>query len=253
MHGTIWNAFLLLLVLLIPMVYLPRLLQREIQLILLMLTRQADLSMALFSLMFLPGVLLHESSHFIMAQILGVNTGKFSIFPRRLDNGQIRLGYVETENTDFFRDSLIGLAPLLTGGAFVALVGVYRLGLQVVWSSVIQGQLSDVISVFISATERPDFWLWFYLIFTVSSTMMPSAADRRAWVPVILGVLLLLGLVLLVGIGPWLMTHFELALTTGLNAINLIFGMTIILHIIIFPPTWLIRKITSRITHLQAA
>jgi hypothetical protein len=253
MHGTIWNTFLLFLLLILPMVYIPRVLQREIQAIFLLITRQADLSMALFSLLFFPGVLLHESSHFIMAQILGVNTGKFSVLPRRMDRGNIRLGYVETEPTDFFRDSVIGLAPLLTGGAFVAIAGAYRLGMQDLWLSIVQGQLAALSNVIRSVVVRPDFWLWFYLLFTVSSTMMPSAADRRAWVPLLILVISLLGLVLLAGIGPWLMTRFELVLITALNTINLVFGITMIVHVILLPPVWLIRKIISRLTHLQVA
>ena len=31
---------------------------------------------------------------------------------------------------------------------------------------------------------RPDFFVWFYLVFAVSSTLFPSASDRRAWLPV---------------------------------------------------------------------
>jgi hypothetical protein len=253
MQGTIWNTFFLLLVLIIPMVYLPRFLQREIQAIFLLLTRQADLSMVLFSLLFFPGVLLHEASHFFTAQILGVRTGKFSIIPRKVDNGQIRLGYVETAETDLVRDSLIGLAPLLTGGVFVALAGIYRLGLQTVWLSVIEGQLSAISMAVQSAVVKPDFWLWFYLVFTISSTMMPSTADRRAWLPLILVMLGILALILIMGFGPWLMTHFELAFISALNAINLVFGITFIIHVILLPPTWLLRKIISRITRLQVA
>lgn len=253
MLGTIWNTFLLLLLLIVPMIYLPRLLQREIQAIFLILTRQADLAMALFSLLFFPGVLLHETSHFLMAQILGVNTGRFSIFPRKIDGGQIRLGYVETASTDIVRDAMIGLAPLLTGGAFVAIAGIYRLGLQTVWSGIIHGQVTAIALSFKSITAQPDFWLWFFLVFTVSSTMMPSNADRRAWLPLILIGVGLLGLVLLMGAGPWLMTHFELGFITALSSINLVFGITIIIHLFLFPPAWLLRKIISRITRLQVA
>jgi len=253
MQSTIWNTFLFLVLLVIPMVYLPRFLQREIQSIFLLITRQADLSMALFSLLFFPGVLLHESSHFIMAQILGVRTGKFSIFPRRVDTGQIRLGFVETAQTDFVSDALIGIAPLLTGGVFVAIVGVYRMGLQTVWLSLIQGQLGTIGEAIKSSVGKPDFWLWFYLIFTVSSTMMPSESDRRAWLPLILVGIGLLGISLLLGIGPWLMSHFKVVFLTALNAINMVFGITIIIHFFLFPPTWLLRKIISRITHLQVA
>jgi hypothetical protein len=251
MHNPLWSTFLFLLMLLVPMVYLPRFLQREIQAIFLVITRQPDLSMSLFALLFLPGVLLHESSHFIMAQVLGVRTGRFSIMPKKIDDGRIRLGYVETEQTDFFRDALIGIAPLLTGGVFVSLVGVYRLGLDTVWSSLIQGQLQAISQAFGTIIHQPDFWLWFYLVFTVSSTMMPSASDRRSWLPIGLMVLGLLGLILLIGFGPWLATRLEGGLILALNAINTVFGITILIHLLLLPPTWLFQKLLSHITGIK--
>lgn len=233
------------------MVYLQRSLQREIQAVFLLITRQPDISMALFSLLFLPGVFLHESSHFITAQVLGVRTGRFSIIPRKMEGGRIRLGYVETAQTDFFRDAMIGVAPLITGGLFVAFAGVYRLGLDTIWVSIIQGQLNAISQTIKSAATQPDFWLWFYLVFTVSSTMMPSEADRRAWIPVILLIASLLGITLIIGIGPWIITNFGKAFQTMMNAITLVFGVTVMIHLIFLPPTWLIRKIISRIVGLQ--
>ena len=139
-----WSTFLFLVVLLLPLLYLQRLLQREIQAIFLLITRQPEISMALFSLLFLPGVLLHELSHFLMAKLLDVPTGRFSIIPRKLEGGRIQLGYVETVSTDFVRDALIGVAPLITGVIFVAVAGVTRLGINALWGSLTQGQLSSI-------------------------------------------------------------------------------------------------------------
>jgi hypothetical protein len=251
MYSTVWRTFLTLLLLLIPMVYLQRFLQREIQAVFLLITRQTDLSMVLFSLLFLPGVFLHESSHFITAQVLGVKTGRFSVIPRKLEGGRIRLGYVETAQADFFRDAMIGIAPLITGGVFVALVGIYRLGLDTIWLSIVQGQLSAINLAIKSAAVRPDFWLWLYLVFTVSSTMMPSESDRRAWTPVILVIACLLGIILIIGVGPWMITNLGRFFLTAMNSITLVFGITVMIHLIFLPPTWLIRKIISRIVGLQ--
>jgi hypothetical protein len=233
------------------MIYLQRILQREIQSIFLLITRQPDISTALFSLLFLPGVLLHETSHFLMAKVLGVRTGRFSIIPRKIEGGRIRLGYVETAQTDHFRDGLIGAAPLIAGGLFVAFAGILRLGLDTIWVTIIQGQLSGINQAIKSIVVTPDFWIWFYLVFTVSSTMMPSASDRRAWTSLIFTILGLLVLILLIGIGPWLLTNFGKAFLTALNAITLVFGITVLIHIVLLPPTWLIRKIISRIVGLQ--
>src|SRR5215210_9393319 len=91
LSGLLW--FILILV---PLILLQRLLHREIQAVFLIMTRDTRLTMGIFSMLFLPGVFLHELSHFVMAKILRVRTGKFSIFPQSLPDGRLQLGYVET-------------------------------------------------------------------------------------------------------------------------------------------------------------
>ena len=246
-----WSAFLYLVLLLVPLIYLQRFLQREIQSVFLLITRQPEISMALFSLLFLPGVVLHEVSHFLMAKLLGVHTGRFSIIPKKLEGGRIQLGYVETSETDFVRDALIGVAPLLTGVLFVVFVGVSRMGMDAMWSTLIKGELSMINPIFVSMLARPDFWLWFYLVFTVSSTMLPSASDRRAWLPVILVLLFLLGLILLAGVGPWLLARLGSPLKSAIDALTMVLGVTVLIHFVLLPPIYAIRKLISRMLRLQ--
>ena len=76
--GFFWFVFML-----VPLILLQRLLHREIQAVFLLLTRDARLTMGIFSFIFLPGVFLHETSHFLMAKVLRVPTGRFSIFTRK--------------------------------------------------------------------------------------------------------------------------------------------------------------------------
>lgn len=246
-----WSTFLYLVLLLVPLLYLQRFLQREIQAIFLLITRQAEISMALFSLLFMPGVLMHELSHFLMAKLLDVPTGRFSIIPKKLEGGRIQLGYVETVSTDFVRDALIGVAPLVTGVIFVAFAGVSRLGMNALWESLTQGQLNSINPALISMVARPDFWLWFYLVFTVSSTMLPSASDRRAWLPLILVLLFLLGVILLVGVGPWLLSRLGPTIKSAIDAITMVLGITVLIHLVMFPPAYFLRKLISRLTGLQ--
>src|SRR5512144_3224847 len=99
--GLVW--FILMLV---PLILLQRLLHREIQAVFLILTRDTRLTMGIFQIIFLPGVFIHEGSHFLMAKILHVPTGRFSILPRSLPDGRLQLGYVETAQADIVRDSL---------------------------------------------------------------------------------------------------------------------------------------------------
>jgi hypothetical protein len=245
------DGFLWLVILLGPLLYIQRCLHREIQSVFLLLTRRPEIVMTLFALVFLPGVLIHEASHFIMARLLSVRTGRFSLIPRPLENGRLQLGYVETAPADILRDALIGMAPLLTGGLFVALTGLRGLGLDTIWSSII-GSIGNTLSQSIRAiTERPDFWLWFYLTFVVSSTMLPSASDRRAWLPLILVFSMLLGVVLLAGAGPWLIKYLAPSLNVGLRALAVVFGISVVVHGIILIPVWFLQKLISKITKLQ--
>src|SRR5512145_1583640 len=98
-----------------PLLFAQRWLHRETQLVFLLLTRSARLALGLFSLLFFPGVLLHELSHYLMARLLGVRTGRFSLLPELMPDGKLRLGFVETAETDIVRDALIGAAPLISG------------------------------------------------------------------------------------------------------------------------------------------
>src|SRR4030042_6496478 len=98
-----FDGFVWLVILIWPLLVLQRGLHREIQSVFLLLTRRVDLSLALFSLLFLPGVFLHEASHYIMAQILDVQTGRFSIIPRAVGNGRLQLGYVGTARAGALR------------------------------------------------------------------------------------------------------------------------------------------------------
>jgi hypothetical protein len=245
------ESLLYLLLLLAPLIYLQRFLQHEIQSIFLLITHQPEISIALFSLLFLPGVLLHETSHFLMAHMLGVKTGRFSLIPKKLGNGRLQLGYVETASTDFVRDALIGAAPIIAGGIFVAYIGVSRLEFNTLWKSLAQGEASSLRIAIKSITDQPDFWLWFYLVFTVSSTMMPSSSDRRAWLPLILVSAVFFGLVLLLGVGPWLLSQLGSIIRSSVDAITIVFGISVFIHLLLLPPAWMVRKLLSRISGYQ--
>jgi hypothetical protein len=240
-----------LLLMLGPLILLQRGLHREIQAVFLLITRRSDLAIALFSLLFFPGVLLHESSHFIMAKILGVHTGKVSFIPQSIEGNRLRLGFVETEKTDILRDALIGAAPMLTGGLFVAYAGIMRLNFLLVWDGLSSGDLDAALNSLAASYASPDFWLWFYLMVTVSSTMFPSASDRRAWLPVAFLLGLILCVALFFGAGPWMSENLLPMLLDALRGITIVFAISAAVHIIVLFPTWVLRKILNRMTRMQ--
>jgi hypothetical protein len=234
-----------------PLIISQRALHRELQYVFLLLTRRAEVAIVIFSLIFLPGVVLHELSHFIMAKLLRVRTGNFSIIPHRIGNGRLRMGYVETAQADVVRDALIGFAPLLTGGLFVGYAGNVKLGLNSLWSSLVAADMGQLMAAVEIVLARPDFWLWFYLTVAVSSTMMPSSSDRRAWLPLLIAIVFLIGIGLLFGLGPYLMEVLGIPLNNGLRATAVVFGISIGVQIVVLLPTLGIRKLLTRLTGMR--
>jgi hypothetical protein len=233
------------------LLFLQRVLHREIQAIFLITTRNPSITMLAFSFIFLPGVFLHELSHLVTAKLLGVPTGRFSLIPTVLPNGRLQLGYVEAAHTDIVRDSLVGLAPLISGILFVAFVAVERLHLVILWDTLRNGQW-ELFSLGLRILPTiPDFWLWFYLTFAVSSTMMPSESDRHAWMP--LGVVsgVLFSLVLLAGAGEWMLTNLAPFLNEFLRGTALIVLVSILAHGFLILPLLLVHRILTRLTGLD--
>jgi len=238
---------------LVPLIVLQRILHREIQAVFLILTRDIRLTMGIFSILFLPGVFLHELSHFVVAKILQVRTGKFSIFPQSLPDGRLQLGYVETARADVVRDSLIGAAPLIVGTLFVAYVAIYQLQLRVLWDVFRNGQF-DLFWMGVRALPRvKDFYLWFYLAFAVSSTMMPSESDSHAWLELLISIGVLISIALLVGAGPWMLSNIAPRLSNFLSSVAVIFGLSGFVHVLLILPTALIYKLLARGTGVDIA
>jgi len=243
-----------LLLTLAPFLFINRRLHLEIQAVFLLLTRRPALTIGLFSLLFLPGVLVHELSHWLAARLLRVRTGRFSILPQILPDGHVRLGYVETARSDFLRDALIGMAPLVSGGLITAYLGLQPLGMSH-WAALASQRAwwNALIGSLFAMPSRQDFWLWFYLAFAVSSTMLPSDSDRRAWLPLVLLLAALGGIALLAGAGQWMLTYLAPGLNAALRALAVVFAISLILHLILLPPIWFLRKLLERLTGLRVA
>ncbi len=246
--GLFWLVLMLL-----PLYLLQRLLHSEIQAVFLISTRHEAASVFLFALVFLPGVLLHELSHFVAARLLRVRTGRFSLLPRMLTNGRLRLGYVETASSDVLRDSLIGAAPLLAGGLFVSFAATGPLQLLPLWDVLRTGQWPLVGMGLSMLPSLPDFWLWFYLTFVVSSTMLPSESDRHAWLPLMLWIVVLLALAVASGVGPWMLENLAPLVNAFLRSVAMLFGLSAAVHAALVLPVVLMRRLLARLTGVDVA
>lgn len=123
-------------------------------------------SVALLVLMFLPGTIVHELSHMLVAGIFFVPVGKIDVVPELTKDGRVRYGRAQIGKTDIFRRSLIGLSPLLAGLATLWII--YFLLLS---------PLPTSFSEILIFMQQPIVWLGLYLTFFISTMMFSSRKD----------------------------------------------------------------------------
>jgi hypothetical protein len=243
-----WTPLIWLTLTLVPLFFLKRWINRHVQGLGLLLLGDNETAMLLYFVLLLPGILIHELSHWLAANLLGVRTGKISLWPSRRSGNQMRMGSVRVARTDPFRASLIGVAPLISGSITILIIGQLILGLGDLGEVLPGGEWGQVWESLLTYLKTPDFWLWLYLIFAVSNAMLPSETDREPWRPV----LLFMGLVaLLFYLTGWVRQIPEVVATaslTGLSYLAYAFSLTVVVDAVFIAAIAVLEVLVSRLT-----
>jgi hypothetical protein len=224
------------------LLFLRNLLNRLLYRVLARITGSNRIATLLYALLFLPGVALHEASHWITAKLMGVGTYRFSLTPEWIGAETLRFGYVELSETDKIRSALIGLAPIVTGTALITWLGFHHLKLDIVVEGLQMADLDRAMEGVKAFLATPDIFLWSFLAFAISNTMLPSSSDRQAWLPFILflGIIALLILFLDLGmIADWLSTQLKQLIEAGVKVI----GLSVFLNLIVLLPISLLNRV----------
>ncbi len=211
----------------IPLVLLERWIHQHIHGVALLATQHDDAAVLLYALPLLPGVMLHEFSHWLIARLLGVKTAGMSLLPQRQRDGHVRLGSVTIYQTDVIRASLIGVAPLISGSLVVILMGQWVFGVGALGEALQSGQVEAITLTLWSALRAPDMWLWLYLLFAVANAMLPSESDRETWPPVILFLAVVAVAAYILGFSSFLLDLAPLV-TSALRWLAVAFSLTIV-------------------------
>jgi hypothetical protein len=236
-----------LIVSLISLIFLRDALNRYVYRYLLLLVRREKIATLFFAFLFLPGVALHEASHWLTAKLLFVRTHKFSLLPEWVEEGTIRFGYVELSKTDRLRSAIIGLAPLVVGVTAILWIAFQHLNLDMVLQGLATLELDAVSEGLRDFSSTPDLFLWCYLLVSISNTMLPSSSDRSAWLPV--GVIILVFCVVLAVAGfrlhsfPWAEGIMLEITETLLKAFSVAAGLNLCL---VFP-LWVVDRFLLRL------
>jgi hypothetical protein len=195
-----WTPLIALVATLLPLLLAKRLITRHLQELSIRWVGDPDVALVVYFVVVLPGVVVHELSHWLMAKALGVRVSKLSIGPvRKGRSRRVTLGSVRVGAVDPLRASLIGLAPLLGGTAIILVVGLLVLDVGNLTQLVTENGFDSLLAVMEEAVRVPDFWLWLYIIFSVSNAMLPSESDMAAVRPVLIFLGIAAAILLLVG------------------------------------------------------
>ena len=211
-----------------------------------------------YSLLFLPGVIIHELSHFFMAAMLGVRTGEINFLPKLQDlkdihygdyqEGEISLGSVKIAKTDFIRSSLIGMAPFIVGS-----IAIYALSRLVFGDLLLEPSLRTSVMWLRDNYQTlltPLSILYLYLLLAVANTMFMSKSDMRAWPGFAILLAIIIGTIIFFGGSDWLIgdaVPFLGSLTRSFST-GFLFavGIDAILMIVILVIETVLRKIVRK-------
>ena len=225
-------------------ILLQQWLHRHIQSFVYAVTGNPGCALRLLFYLLLPGIFLHETSHYLAAKLLLVRTGKFKIGIGSANRGQISLGSVNIERTDPVRESLIGVAPFLVGVGAIWLIAWYGFGVGPTSGLSFQLMAQRVREYIYDWTT----WLDLYLIFAVSTAMIPSESDREPWGPVITFFGVGMAILFLLGWTPRVPENFVTLARQLLDSLTFALGVAVIVNGVIGIIIWILEQTVSRIS-----
>jgi hypothetical protein len=199
-----------------------------------LVTKQYQTTTILYYAFFLPGIILYELVFWLVAGFLNVRADRAISWPEKQEIGELKLGFIKlSKNVGQFPLAVISTAPLAIGLAAVAFIANNRLDFQGFVNAMGRGFLDDVSAAFSRLVSAPDFWIWIYLVFTISNTMWPDVSKLRGW-RVILIALAVAGAVL-IAIGAGNQVIVETLNGPVTNALNSLSGtLAVIIGIDLF-------------------
>lgn len=160
-------AFILEIILLF---FLSKRLIRALSISLFRITRNHTAVIHTLAIIFLPGTIIHELAHLLVAGIMLVPVGEISVLPE-IEGDGVKLGSVQIGKVDPFRLTVIGVAPVLVGmSAILGILYFAQISSHSVWWQIVLG---------------------LYLIFEISNTMFSSKKDIIGTIGFVVAVLVL--------------------------------------------------------------
>lgn len=215
-----------------------------------LLTKQLQTTTILFYAFFLPGIFIHEFVYWAVAGLLNVRADRVLEWPKKQEVAELKLNFVRlAPKTGPIRLALITVSPFAVGVFLIWLIANNVFNVSAVTQNLQTGFLTDITQALGRLTSIPDFWLWIYLVFTISNTLTPAHPEHlRGWWMILaaLGVAFLV-LALLGTAGQVLVTTLR-SLNTSVNVLSGALGFIIAIDLFMVAVLGVVEAIIERIT-----
>jgi len=138
------------------------------------ISRSKSFAFNALAAIFLPGTLIHEIAHMLIAGLLFVPSGNITIFPE-IDGNEVKFGSVKIAQTDPVRRFIIGVAPVIFG--MFLILAVLFLSLQFYSQQTPWWQIALIV----------------FLVFEIANTMFSSKKDMEGALVLFVVIFIILG------------------------------------------------------------
>lgn len=215
-----------------------------------LVTNQYQTTTILYYAFFLPGIVLNQFIVWAIAGLLNVRADRSIAWPEKQEIGELKLNFIKlSKNVGAFRLAVISTAPLVIAIIVVWHIANNILNIPGFLASLRDGTLTNSTSAINTFTAASDFWIWVYLAFTISNTMMPDFQNLRGWRVIVTGLAIIIVVLYILGAGnAVLLDTMRGPITNSLNALSSIFAVIIGLDLFMVGVLGTLEAIIERIT-----
>ncbi|MBC8098719.1 MAG: hypothetical protein H7Y11_04710 [Armatimonadetes bacterium] len=165
-----------------------------------LVTKNLQTTTILYYTFFLPGVLVYELTRWFMAGILDVKAEGALSFPESQDIAELKLNFVKLhKKTPQWKLFVITSAPPLVGLLLLWFVAVNVFDTPAALAVMQPGTLEAIGAGVAQVVGKGDFFLWAYLMFTISGVTIPNWLVIRDWRRILLAIGVVGGVLLVIG------------------------------------------------------
>ncbi|NWF68775.1 MAG: hypothetical protein HXY40_06805 [Chloroflexi bacterium] len=215
-----------------------------------LLTKNFQTTTILYYTFFLPGVVLYEVVYWLAAGVLNVRADRALAWPEKQEVAELRLNFVKlSKKAGRIRLAIISVVPLVTGLGIAFLIARDVLRVPAFLTVLAAGNFDLIWPALTTLVSAPDFWLWVYLIFAISNTMMPNPKDLQGWWLIAGLVVAVFFVLFLLGAGDIVLTNLVSGpIFTVLNTLSGIFAVIIAVDLVMVAFLGTFESIIERIT-----